>query len=72
MKSLADDVVVTCDEIEDTPERASINLSDGINYWLISVVLLSITYLLLLMAIIVKYYMKLGLTIPCIIIVVKR
>lgn len=32
MKSLADDAVITCDEIADTPENAPINHSYGINY----------------------------------------
>ena len=39
MKSLVDHLVVTCDEIEDIPKIASINPSNGINYWLIAVVL---------------------------------
>ena len=32
MKSLADDLVVTCDEVADTPESVPVNPSDGINY----------------------------------------
>ena len=35
MKSLADDMVVTCDEIEDTQKTAVINPSYGIDYRLI-------------------------------------
>ena len=48
MKNLVDDLVVTCDEIEDTPESAVINPSNGTNYWLITVALLVIACLLLL------------------------
>ena len=32
MKSLADDLAVTCDEIENTPDSAPINPSERINY----------------------------------------
>ena len=32
MKGFGGDLVVTCDEIEDTPENAVINPIDGINY----------------------------------------
>ena len=35
MDSLVDDIVVTCDEIEVTPGSATINPSNGINYWLL-------------------------------------
>ena len=55
MKSLVDDLVVTCDRIADTPKSAVINPSDGINYWLIAVVLLSVACLLLLVVIVVNY-----------------
>ena len=65
MKSLVDDLVVACDKIEDTPESTVINPSNRINYWLIVVVLLPITYLALLVVMIVKYFMKHGLIIPC-------
>ena len=65
MKNLADDLVVICDEIVDTPESAPINPSDGINYWFIVAVLLVMTYLLLLVIIAVKHNMKRRLTIPC-------
>ena len=58
MKSLADDVVVTYDEIVDTPKSAVINPSDGINYWLIAVILLAMGCLLFLVFIVVKYYMR--------------
>ena len=43
MKSLVNDVVITCDEIVETPKCAPINPSDGINHWLIAVALLAIT-----------------------------
>ena len=61
-KSCVDYVVVTCDEIEDTPESAVINPSNGINYCLITVVLLATACLLLLLVVIVKYYTKHGST----------
>ena len=32
MKSLIDDGLGTCDEIEDTPRSTLMNCSDGINY----------------------------------------
>ena len=53
-----------------TPESAVINTShnsklNGIDYWLIDVALLAIAYLLLLMALVVKHYMKHELKIPC-------
>ena len=37
LKSLADNLVVTCDEIADTPNSVVINPSNGINYWIIAV-----------------------------------
>ena len=64
MKSLVDDLVVTCDKTEDTPESEVINLSNRINDWLI-VVLLAIKGSVLPVDIIGKYNMKRGLTIPC-------
>ena len=63
IKSLVDDLVVSCDETADTPETISINPSDGINYCLIAVVLLKIVCLLLLVVIVVKYSLKRELTI---------
>ena len=66
MKSLADDLVVTYDEILDTPDTTSINSNDKTNYWLIASVLLAVTWLLLLLAVIVvKYHVKDELTILC-------
>ena len=66
IKSLADDLVVTCDEILDTPDTTSINSNDKTNYWLIASVLLAVTWLLLLLAVIVvKYHVKDELTILC-------
>ena len=64
MKSLANDLINTCDEIVDTPNNIAINLNNGINYWFFTVVLLAIVCLLLLLAIVVKHYMKGGLAIP--------
>ena len=58
MPGILDDLV-SCDEIEDTLESTSINLSNGMNYCLIAVALLAIAFLLTLVAIIVKYCMKL-------------
>ena len=46
MKSLVDDLVVTCEEIEGTLEIAVINPSNGINYWLIAVDLLATSCLI--------------------------
>ena len=65
MKSFADDLVVTCDEILDTPDTTSINPNDKTNYWLITTVLLAVTWLLLLAVIVVKYHVKDELTILC-------
>ena len=62
LKRLFDDLVVTCDVIEDTSNSVVINPSGGINVWLIAIVLLAITCLLLLVVIVVKYYMKSALT----------
>lgn len=36
MKSIVDDIAVTCDEIEDTHKGAVIDPSNGINYRLIA------------------------------------
>ena len=44
-------------------QKESINPSDGINDWLITFVLLPTAFSLLLEAMVVKYYMKRGLTI---------
>ena len=63
-KPCVDDAVVTCDGIEDTPESGAINPGNGINSWLITVVLLAIAFLLLLVVVIVKYHIKYGLTTP--------
>ena len=63
MKNLVNDLVVTRNETTDTPEIGPINHSNGVNYWLIDVILLAIACLLLLMATVVKYYIKRGLTI---------
>ena len=63
--SLVDDIAVTCDEILNKTESEVINPSNEIRYWLIVTALLSIAYLLLLVAIVVKYCMKCKMTIPC-------
>ena len=65
-KSYCDDLVVLCDETEDTVEdlnhmaleTISINSNNKTNYWLIAVVLLATVCLLLLLVIVVKYYTK--------------
>ena len=44
MKNLVHDLAITYDEIEDSPENVSINPSDGINYWLTDVVLVSMAF----------------------------
>ena len=62
MKNLVDDLVVTCDKIENLPKSATINPSDGINYWHIGFVLLLIAYLLLLVVMVGKFSMKRELT----------
>lgn len=56
-KNLVDDIE-TCNEIASTPESTSIISYGKTNYWLIAIILLAITCLLLLAAIVVKYYMK--------------
>ena len=76
MKIYVDYSVVTCDGIVDTvrdfsyancttPESEVINPIDGISYWSIAIVLLAIAYLLLLVAMVVKYDMKYKLAMPC-------
>ena len=57
MKSPVGDVVVTSYEIADTLKKAPISSNNGINYWLV-VVILTIELLPLLVAIFVKYYMQ--------------
>ena len=47
------------------------NPNDKTNYWHNAVVLLAIVRLLLLVVTVVKYYMKGGLTIPCLLFTVK-
>ena len=65
MKGLVDDLLVTCEETEGTPNSVVINGSNEINYWVITVFLLVIACFLKLVTIGVKYYMQCGLTIPC-------
>ena len=40
VESLVDDLVVTCDDVENTPESAVISPINGRNYWLLAVVIL--------------------------------
>ena len=68
-KSLVDDLVVTWDMIADTPETSLMNPNDKTNYWFIIVVLTAIVCLLLLLVIAIGYYIKLGLTIPSMLII---
>ena len=65
MKNLVNDLVTACYKIQDTTETTSINPNKKENYWLIAVAISAIACLLLSVVIIVKYYMKLGLKIPC-------
>ena len=56
MKSvLIDDLVVTCDGTEITPESAAINSCNGRSYWVIAAVVLAIACLPLLLVSAVKY-----------------
>lgn len=61
MKGFTDNLVVTREKIEDTPKSVVISDSGVVNDRLIIVVYLSIAYLLLLLAIVVKYHIKHGL-----------
>ena len=58
MKSIVDDLVVTCDEIVVTPETALIKSNDKTVYWLtivvFAVVLLAIVNSVLLVVIVIK------------------
>ena len=65
MKIHVGDLIVTCDEIKETPESAPTNSCNRIVYWLIPAILLEIACLLLLVIIVVKYHIKCGLKIPC-------
>ena len=56
MKGIVDGLVVTGDEIVDTPESESINPSKRISCRFIVVVLLSIVCLLMFVAAIIKCY----------------
>ena len=67
MKSLAYDPVVSCDEIMDTTETASIDSNHNPIYWVIAVVHLAITCLLLLLVITVIHHTKRGLAVPSLI-----
>ena len=65
IKSIDDDLVVTCEGIVDTQESAPVNPSGGTKHWPIAVVLSSIACLPLLVAIVVTYYKKSELMISC-------
>ena len=62
-KNLVDDLVVTCDEIEDTPESASINRSDEIIAYYCCYI--SNCVFPFAGCYVVQSYMERGLTIPC-------
>ena len=66
MKGLDDGLVVICDRTMDMSQTKSINPNDKTNYWFITVVLIAVVCLLLLVVIVDKWYMKRGLTIPCV------
>ena len=55
MRNIADDLVITCYEILDTPVTTSIVPNDKTNYWC----------LLMMVVTVVKCYMKRGSTISC-------
>ena len=65
IKILVANLEVKCHEIDDIPDSPSINPSNGINYWVIGVILLAIACFLLLLTIVVKHHMQCGFTIPC-------
>lgn len=44
IKSLFGDLVVTCNKVVDAPENIVIYLSNGISYWIIVAVLLSVAF----------------------------
>ena len=54
MKSIAVELLVTCEEIEDATESAVANPGNKMIYWLIAVVLLVVAYFLLLWVMAVK------------------
>lgn len=56
MKSIAVDLVVTCEEIVDTIESTTTNLVNKMFYWLIAVVLFVNAYLLFLGVMVVEQY----------------
>ena len=65
MESLVDDLVVTYDEIVNMPKTTLIKPNRKTNYWFIAVVSLAIAFLLLLVVIVIKSYLKFGLKIWC-------
>ena len=67
VKSLVNDLIVTCDEIWDPTESVPIKMKwiDEVSYWLIAAVLLVPARLLLLAVIVIEYYLKCGLGISC-------
>ena len=58
MKKFVDDLAVTFDEIVGTPDTTTINPNEKTPYWLMAV-----SFVLLLMVYLVKYCMKVGLTV---------
>ena len=56
MKSIAVDLVVTCEEIVDTIESTTTNLVNKMFYWPIAVALLVTAYLLFLGVMVVEQY----------------
>ena len=58
LKNFVNDLVVTCDKVENTPNSAPINLSDRIIYWLIAFVLLVTSFLPLFVVMVGEYSMK--------------
>ena len=62
MRSIVDDLVVTCDEIVDTPVTESILMKNKI---LACYCCAQLRIYYLMVVIVVKYYMKCGSIIPC-------
>ena len=44
MKSVVENLIFTCNEIEDTPDSAVVNPSNEVNHWVIADMLLTINY----------------------------
>ena len=65
MKCHLEDLVATCDETVNVPDPKLINPNGKTNYLSLVLVLFAIATLLYLVVTVVNYYMKHGLTIPC-------